>query len=76
MVYAILFSINIIYAPGGTYAGLARVGGNIMAMAHTQTRSQWQRAVDNIGLTALFAIPAVLPPLIFLALLLLQHHAA
>jgi|GEM_PF-3723550 len=47
-----------------------------MTLANTQATSFWQRRLDSIGVVGLLAIPTVLPPLIFLALLIIQHQAA
>lgn len=45
-----------------------------MTLTNTQTASIWRRTLDRMEVVGLLAIPTVLPLLIFMALLILQHH--
>ena len=75
-IYVMPLSISFIYATAGSFASPTTPGGNNMTLANTQATSFWQRRLDSIGVVGLLAITTVLPPLIFVALLIIQHQAA
>ena len=47
-----------------------------MTLANTQVRTLAAQRFEIMGVVGLLAVPTVLPPVIFLAILILQHHTA
>ena len=61
------------YLPVGESAS-RQLGGNTMLLTNQKARTLAARQLERIGPERLIALLAVLPPLIFLALVLLQHE--
>ncbi len=47
-----------------------------MTMTYSQSVSFWQRTFDRLQVAGILTAFSVLPPLIFLALLIAQHHTS